>query len=177
MPEPGTTVIDEQSGERYLRNDSQNKRRTDFLDSTTIIQYSKVYRLQPSILDTNYKPLFDKVMEIDPKIRFATIFDMTGQVLFSAHREGVANLLSPEESQKSLHLAINAWKSRNEVSDKIGKGKYALVEYEKLKRITMPLDSEHILYITTDVEADHGPIIYRALRLKHDALHTPEGMP
>ena len=125
----------------------------------------------------DYKSLFDKVMAIDPKIRFATIFDMDGRVLLSAHREGVQNLLSTEESQKSLQLAINAWKSRNEVSDKIGKGKYALVEYEKLKRITMPLDSEHILYITTDVEADHAPIIYKALRLKQDMLHSPSGMP
>jgi hypothetical protein len=124
-----------------------------------------------------YKSIFDKVLDIDPKIRFATIFDMNGKVLFSMHREGVQNLLSTEESQKSLQLAINAWKSRNEVSDKIGAGKYALVEYEKLKRITLPLDSEHILYITTDVEADHAPIITRALRLKHDLLHSPEGMP
>jgi hypothetical protein len=124
-----------------------------------------------------YKSIFNKVLDIDPKIRFATIFDMNGKVLFSIHREGVQNLLSTEESQKSLHLAINAWKSRNEVSDKIGAGKYALVEYEKLKRITLPLDSEHILYITTDVEADHASIITRALRLKHDLLHSPEGMP
>jgi len=116
-------------------------------------------------------------MSIDPKIRFATIFDMTGKVMYSGHRAGVENLLTAEESQKSLQLAINAWKSRNEVSGKIGKGKYALVEYEKLKRITMPLDSDHILYITTDVEADHGPIIYRALRLKQDMLHNPEGLP
>ncbi|MGI0086977.1 MAG: DUF6659 family protein [Nitrosotalea sp.] len=107
-------------------------------------------------------------MGIDPKIRFATIFDMSGKVMYSSHREGTKNLLTHEESQKSLQLAINAWKSRNEVSDKIGKGKYALVEYEKIKRITMPLDSDHILYITTDVEADHAPIIYRALRLKQD---------
>jgi len=116
-------------------------------------------------------------MALDPKIRFATIFDMNGNVMTSGHRKGVQILLSPEESQKSLQLAINAWKSRNEVSNKIGKGKYALVEYEKLKRITMPLDEDHILYITTDVEADHAPIIYRALRLKQDMLHTPDGMP
>jgi len=116
-------------------------------------------------------------MAIDPKIRYVTIFDMNGDVKYSDHREGVENLLSPEENKKSLQLAINAWKSRNEVSNKIGKGKYALVEYEKIKRITMPLDSDHILYITTDVEADHAPIIYRALRLKQDALHTPDGMP
>jgi len=124
-----------------------------------------------------YKSIFDKVLGIDPKIRFATIFDMNGKVLFSVHREGVQSLLSPEESQRSLQLAINAWISRNEVSDKIGKGKYALVEYEKLKRITLPLDSENILYITTDVDADHASIITRALRLKYDALHSPEGMP
>ncbi len=116
-------------------------------------------------------------MALDPKIRFATIFDMSGKVMYSGHRKGVENLLTPEESQKSLQLAINAWKSRNEVSNKIGKGKYALVEYEKLKRITMPLDDDHILYITTDVEADHGPIIYHALRIKQNILHSPEGLP
>ncbi|MDE1829243.1 MAG: hypothetical protein KGI25_02860 [Thaumarchaeota archaeon] len=126
---------------------------------------------------TDYKALFDKVMAIDPKIRFATIFNMKGDVLYSEHRKGVENFLSPEESKKSLQLAINAWKSRNEVSSKIGRGKYALVEYEKIKRITMPIDSDHILYITTDVEADHAPIIYRALRIKQDALHSPEGLP
>ena len=124
-----------------------------------------------------YKSIFDKVLGIDPKIRFATIFDMNGNVLFSVHREGVKSLLTPEESQRSLQLAIKAWISRNEVSDKIGKGKYALVEYEKLKRITLPLDSENILYITTDVEADHAKIITKALILKYDALHSPEGMP
>ena len=124
-----------------------------------------------------YKSIFDKVLGIDPKIRFATIFDMNGNVLFSVHREGVKSLLTPEESQRSLQLAIKAWISRNEVSDKIGKGKYALVEYEKLKRITLPLDSENILYITTDVEADHAKIITKALRLKYDALHSTEGMP
>ena len=124
-----------------------------------------------------YKSIFDKVLGIDPKIRFATIFDMNGNVLFSVHREGVKSLLTPEESQRSLQLAIKAWISRNEVSEKIGKGKYALVEYEKLKRITLPLDSENILYITTDVEADHAKIIAKALRLKYDALHSPEGMP
>ena len=138
---------------------------------------NKVYGFLSCIICMIYKSIFDKVLGIDPKIRFATIFDMNGKVLFSVHREGVQSLLSPEESQRSLQLAINAWISRNEVSDKIGKGKYALVEYEKLKRITLPLDSENILYITTDVDADHASIITRALRLKYDALHSPEGMP
>lgn len=116
-------------------------------------------------------------MEIDPKVRFATIFDTNGIILYSAHRDGVTNLLSPDENQKSLDQAISAWKARDEFTSKIGKGKYVLAVYEKIKRITMPLDDEHFLYITTEASANHEKIIEKALKLKQDALHAPEGMP
>ena len=49
----------------------------------------------------------------------------------------------------SLELTVNSWKTRTQLAPKIGKGKYVLAEYEKLKRITMPLGDEHLLYITT----------------------------
>jgi hypothetical protein len=52
--------------------------------------------------------------------------------MYSEHREGVKNLLTPEESKKSLELAINAWKTRNNLAPKIGKGRYVLAEYEKI---------------------------------------------
>ena len=82
-------------------------------------------------------------------------------------REGVQNLLSPEESKKSLELAVNSWKTRNTLAPKIGKGKYVLAEYEKIKRITMPLgDEQHLLYLTTEPEADHSRIIERVRTLK-----------
>ncbi|MFI5425093.1 MAG: hypothetical protein ACHQXG_09930 [Nitrososphaerales archaeon] len=85
--------------------------------------------------------------------------DSDGKILFSQHREGVTNLLTPEESKRSLEMAVNAWKTRSQLANKIGKGKYVLAEYEKIKRITMPLDDNHILYITTEVNADHDKII------------------
>ena len=61
--------------------------------------------------------------------------------------------------------AIKAWKTRGELAPKIGKGKYVLAEYEKLKRITMPLGEGHMLYITTEVEADDRGIIEKVRRL------------
>ncbi|MFL6457987.1 MAG: hypothetical protein ACJ71G_13615, partial [Nitrososphaeraceae archaeon] len=72
----------------------------------------------------------------------------------------------PEESKKSLELAVNSWKTRSQLAPKIGKGKYVLAEYEKIKRITMPLGDEHLLYITTEPEADHSRIIDRVRTLK-----------
>jgi hypothetical protein len=111
----------------------------------------------------DYRKLYQDIMELDPKIRLVTICDLDGRVMYSEHREGVRNLLTPEESKKSLELAINAWKTRSELATKIGKGKYVLAVYEKIKRITMPLghvnDNNHLLYITTEPEADHSNII------------------
>ena len=127
--------------------------------------------------DTDYESLHKNIMRIDSKIRFATIFDVNGIILYSAHRDGVTNLLSPDENQKSLDQAVNAWKNRNEFANKIGKGMYVLAVYEKIKRITMPLDNEHLLYITTEANANHDKIIEKALKLKQDALHAPDGMP
>ena len=107
----------------------------------------------------DYGEIYKDITTLDPKIRLVTICDRNGIAMFSQHREGIKNLLSPEESKKSLVLAINAWKIRNEPANKIGKGKYVLAEYEKIKRITMPLGDKYILYITTEIEADHSKII------------------
>jgi hypothetical protein len=109
----------------------------------------------------DYRKLYQDIMNLDPKIRLVTICDVGGRVMYSEHREGVRNLLTLEESKKSLELAVNAWKTRSELAPKIGEGKYVLAEYEKIKRITMPLGDEekHLLYITTEPEADHSNVI------------------
>ena len=113
----------------------------------------------------DYKKIYEEIMNFDPKIRLVTICDLGGNIMHSGHRQGVTNLLTPEESKKSLELAIKAWKTRSELAPKIGKGKYVLAEYEKIKRITVPSGEDHILYITTEVEADDRGIIDRVRRL------------
>ena len=114
----------------------------------------------------DYQKLQADIMNIDSKIRLVTICDINGKVMFSDHRQGVKNLLSPEESKESLELAVNSWKIRSKLAPKIGKGKYVLAEYEKIKRITMPLGDNHILYVTTEPEADHSNIINRIRKLE-----------
>jgi len=54
---------------------------------------------------------------------------------------------------------------RKSLSPKTGRGKYAMAEYEKIKRITIPLDDEHLLHITTEVDTDHAQIISNVLKL------------
>ena len=101
------------------------------------------------------KELYDKIMSIDPQIRFATIANKDGKIEHTGHREGVTNVLTSDESKTSLQRAIDSWNARNDLSDKIGEGKYVLAEYAKIKRITIPSGKEHLIYLTTDVNADH----------------------
>jgi hypothetical protein len=68
-------------------------------------------------------------MNLDQKIRLITICDINGKIMYSDYREGTENLLSPEESKKSLKLAIDAWKTRSSLASNIGRGKYVLAEY------------------------------------------------
>lgn len=104
-------------------------------------------------------------MEIDPSIRFVTIFNNKGDVVITGHRKGVQNILTAEESKKSLEQAANSWKFRHELEPKLGRGLYALAVYEKIKRITIPIDDEHLAYVTTEPDADHRRIIDSILRL------------
>jgi uncharacterized protein DUF6659 len=113
----------------------------------------------------DYGKLCQEILNLDPKIRFAGVCDDTGETKFGGQREGVKNLLSPEETKKSNLQALARWALRNALSNKVGKGRYAMAEYEKVKRITIPLyDNSHLLLVTTEVNADHDRIIDKVLK-------------
>jgi hypothetical protein len=75
------------------------------------------------------------------------------------------NLLTSKDSKKSLEMAMKGWKTRRELASKIGRGKYVLAEYEKIKRITIPLGENHLLYVTPEVDCDHSALIERIRKL------------
>jgi hypothetical protein len=109
---------------------------------------------------------FRDIVNIDPRIRLVTICDSKGNVMLSRHRPGVQNLLDKKQSKKSLDLAMDSWRERSDISQQIGKGKYVLAEYEKIKRITLPFGENLLLYLTTEVDADHTKILNRIHRLE-----------
>ncbi len=112
----------------------------------------------------DYDKLCKEILDLDSKVRFAGVCDETGEIKFGGQREGITNLLTAEETKKSNLQAMARWGLRNSLSPKVGKGKYAMAEYEKMKRITFPLDPDHLLLATTEVDADHVRIISNILQ-------------
>jgi hypothetical protein len=114
----------------------------------------------------DYDRLCKDVLNLDSKVRFAGVCDESGDIRHGGQRQGVKNLLTPEESKKSMLQAMARWGFRNSLEPKIGKGKYSMTEYEKIKRITIPLDENHLLLVTTEVNADHVMIIDKILKMQ-----------
>ena len=56
------------------------------------------------------------------------------------------------------------WGLRKSLASRVGKGLYAMAEYEKIKHIMFPLKNDYFL-VTTEVESDHNNIISNVLKL------------
>jgi len=92
--------------------------------------------------------LLKRIMNSDPNIRHSIVTDNEGNILATSHRDGVANYLSPEETASSLKRAAVAWKGRNELTPKIGKGLYAVAVFEKITRMTFPVGEENLIFVS-----------------------------
>jgi len=90
------------------------------------------------------------IIENNKHARYAAIWDLDGKVLSEKHAKGEKNILTLEETQGTIKRSLERWKERDELRDKIGKGEYSVVSYEKIKRISIPLEGGRILFVSVD---------------------------
>ena len=97
--------------------------------------------------------LLNRIMDSDINIRHSIVTDTDGNIIATSHRDRVTNYLSAEETAASLKRAANAWKARKELQPKIGNGLYAVAAFEKLTRITFPVEQDHLLFVSLGSDA------------------------
>lgn len=102
-----------------------------------------------------------QILDLDKTIRFAGVADMQGKIAAQSYREGLIPLLTKEESELSALQSIIRMGTRQTLEEKIGKTIYAFALYEKVKRATIPINdnSDYIVMISFDKEAEHETII------------------
>ena len=103
-------------------------------------------------VDETEQKLLNMILGEIPSSRIAIICDKNGNILWNSVRDNTSSYLSLEETKDSLHRSIQSWEKRDQLSDKIGKGKYAIVAYDKIKRITVPLPNSHLLFVSLEGE-------------------------
>jgi len=115
---------------------------------------------------------FDKlnanVFKIDSSIRYSAIQNYGGEKICGGFRENISPILSTEELKMMHYYASQRWETRKNIEHKLGKTKYAMAEYEKLKRMTFPINEEYMLMITTEINTDHTSVISKVLECIHN---------
>ena len=107
----------------------------------------------------SYDKFCKDVLEINNGIRFVAVGNEYGELIVSSTRQDVKSLLEPEEVKMSIYHAYLRNETRKNLAYRIGKEKYSVTEYEKIKRITIPLGKDDLLLISADPGTDHVKII------------------
>ena len=95
------------------------------------------------------------ILEANQYARYAAVCDREGKILWDSNRNNVEHLLTEEETNESLKRAVDSWHARDKLAAKIGKGRFAVVGYDNLIRITIPLKNERLLLVTVDGKQPH----------------------
>lgn len=111
----------------------------------------------------DYESLCSAVFEIDPKIRYVAVYHKSGHQLSGGVRDDLVPLLPPEELTRSALHTIMRWETRKLLFSFIGQGKYSMAEYEKIKRLTFPLNQSALLLVSTEVTVNHNVVISKIL--------------
>ncbi|MDQ3847629.1 MAG: hypothetical protein M3261_01585 [Thermoproteota archaeon] len=119
------------------------------------------------------KPFFqefcDNVITLDKSLRFAGIADGDGHLVAVAERKGLKPLLNPEERAQYAITAATRQYTRLRWEYMLGKINYAMSNYTKLIRATIPIADEnsrlyYVLLLSFDVES--GSIVHEIIMEK-----------
>ncbi len=99
-----------------------------------------------------YEKLLNMLMDFNSSIRFAAISNTSGEILWHSKRDNTKRMISLSETKKTLQREGSDWIDRCNLEDRnnLGRGMYHITSFEKIKRITMPIDAFHLLFVSVD---------------------------
>ena len=116
----------------------------------------------------DFDRLYDDIMKIDSTIRYAAVQSEYGEKICGGFRENVTPILSSEELKMMHYYASQRWETRKNIEHKLGCTKYAMAEYEKLKRISIPINHKYMIMLAIELNTDHTRVINKVLELIHN---------
>lgn len=95
--------------------------------------------------------LVEKIIDLDPKMRFAAIIDPKGNIREAIMKSGKTNLKSQKEEEHFCQQVAQRRKMRKEFDKSLGKVRYVHVEREKVTQMVV-YTKRNIVYITMEPE-------------------------
>ncbi len=117
------------------------------------------------MIPLDYAKFCSQILEANPKIRFATVYDQWAVCVAGGMRKGIDSLLSEHAEKELVNLSIIDWKARKDVSKWIGKTKYTLSVHDKINRFSFYLGNDYLLLVSTENEADTNDVVDKVIQI------------
>ena len=111
------------------------------------------------MLTTEYDQLSKKILDLDPKVRFAGVANNKGELVAGGQKDSVEKLLAEDDVKMSIHYALQKRDLYTNLAYRIGNETSSITEYEKVTMITVPISSSELFLISTEPRADYLKII------------------
>lgn len=113
----------------------------------------------------DYEKFCLQILDVDPKIRFAAVFDTWANQVAGGLRQGLTSELSEHAEKELQTLSILNWKSRKSMQKWLGKTIYTLAEHEKIKRFSFYLGDEYLLRVSTEKDCEIKKVVDGVIEL------------
>jgi len=110
-------------------------------------------------MTVNYNELTKQVLNIYPEVKFAGIVNVKGEIVAGGHKENVKQILEGDEVKMSIHHALQKRDLYTNLAYKIGHEKSAITEFEKVILISIPMNSNELFIVRTDIGVNYSKII------------------
>lgn len=97
----------------------------------------------------DYESICDRMIKLDPKIRFVVVITDNGKPLVSRTRRGLVQILDGNDGEVVLTEAALIIRMHREFDGKLGKVNYVIVKREKVAALIFSL-GEDLLYVSCD---------------------------
>ena len=118
----------------------------------------------------DYEKFCSQILDAESKIRFATVYDEWATSVGGGMRDGLENPLSEHMQNELVNLSIIHWKARKDTAKILGKTKYTMSEYEKIKRFSFYLGDDYLLLVSAEKDVDTNVVVDQVIQLYYKNL-------
>jgi hypothetical protein len=94
----------------------------------------------------------EQLLRFEKSIRWIGIVNKYGVLLNVEYRDNLTPFMTEEENEEYAANAVKRYKTRLKFQTKIGTLNYAFGRYEKISRVTIPINQDYYLLLTLDAD-------------------------
>jgi hypothetical protein len=94
----------------------------------------------------------EQLLDLQESLRWVGIANRYGVLLSVEQRDNLKPFMTEEENEEYATNAVKRYTTRIKFQTKIGKLNYAFGRYEKISRVTIPINQYYYLLLTFDPE-------------------------